>query len=734
MLPIRKNTLPGALLVLVAATRGASAVPNVTQVIDGLPQVIAPQQIIVQCNPALLPLLCTTALDTVGAVVAMVGQTAFDLAVLPDGVSLQGALDTLRALPGISSAEPNRILIGSSAYPQTWNFPAMDAPGDGTLLPASTTSASANAPVVAVLDTGIAYRADWWGMYARAPAFDATQFAPGWDFVNGDAFPDDDNGHGTAMATIIAGSATFSSAAIPYVGPAAGAILMPVKVLDADNQGTEFWLEEGIRYAVQSGANVINLSLDFARNYVPGAGLRDAMALARDSNVVIVAASGNTGGRVLYPAAFPDVISVGAFALNEESDYSVTWYSNSGEALDLVAPGGMPGQDVNQDGLWDGVLAQSFPPGQPSQISWWLFAGTSPATAHASAAAAALIGNGVNPGTVRPLLQATAGDMRTGGWDRKSGSGRVQASTAIASASAFVSPAPLYADAVAALRSDGRAAAAVMIATADGTGVSDAEVHVRWRGAAPGAQTAVTDGQGIARFVSPWPSSSGKLFVIEVPRVIHGGAAQRPRAFARSDGGFNTLWLSVSLDLSPSLSSLSLSSLSLSGLLGSSTSSVDGMTIWGYGYSNGVGLASGTTGSGLASGTTGSTGGGSDASYPLTTGIEACPLALPLYSYGWLSTAASWSLFSGASLASGYSIRLVDSSWVLTPGAAALDSGELGRICGVSISLVKPLSSNYFWSGTLYAAGVGPQPSGLGVGDNARFWAEAMNAERSTAP
>ena len=748
MPPLRKSAVSAAVLVLVTLTRGATAVPHVTQVIDGLPQVIAPQQMIVSCDPAVLPDLCAAALNTVGAIVAVVGQAAFNLAILPDGVDLQGALDTLRGLPGISSAEPNRILIGSSAYPQTWNFPAMDAPGDATLLPASTTSASANAPVVAVLDTGIAYRADWWGMYARAPAFDATQFAPGWDFVNGDAYPDDDNGHGTAMATIIAGSATFSSAAIPYVGPAAGAILMPVKVLDADNQGTEFWLEEGIRYAVQSGANVINLSLDFARNYVPGAGLRDAMALARDSNVVIVAASGNTGGRVLYPAAFPDVISVGAFALNEESGYSVTWYSNSGEALDLVAPGGMPGQDVNQDGLWDGVLAQSFPPGQPSQISWWLFAGTSPATAHASAAAAALIGNGVNPGTVRPLLQATAGDMRTGGWDRKSGSGRVQASTAIASASAFVSPAPLYADAVAALRSDGRAAAAVMIATVDGTGVSDAEVHVRWRGAAPGAQTAVTDGQGIARFVSPWPSSSRNLFVIEVPRVIYGGAAQRPRAFARSSGGFNTLLLSVSLDpslslsslslSSLSLSSLSLSSLSLSGLLGSSTSSVDGMTIWGYGDSEGVGLASGTTGSGLASGTTGSDGQGqnqdSSATYPLTTGVEGCLLALPLYSYGWLSMAASSALFSGAFLSSGYSIRLVDSSWVLAPGAAALDSGELGRICGVSTSLVTPLSSDYFWSGTLYTAGVGPQPSGLGIGDNARFWAEAMNTEGSTAP
>jgi Subtilase family len=754
MPPFRKNAVAAAVLVLVAVTRGAPAVTSVTQVIDGLPQVIAPQQIIAGCDPALPPVLCvstlTSALNTVGAGLAVLGQATFGLAILPDGVGLQGALDTLRGLPAIASAEPNRILIGSTAYPQTWNFPAMDAPGDATLLPARPSApvvlgpASPNAPVVAVLDTGIAYRDDLLGAHRQAPAFAATQFWPGWDFVNGDAFPDDDNGHGTAMASIIAGSASFSSAAIPYVGPAAGAILLPVKVLDAYNQGTEFWLEEGIRYAVYSGASVINLSLDFARNYVPGAGLRDALALARDNNVVIVAASGNTGGRVLYPAAFPDVISVGAIALDAVTGYSVTSYSNSGEALDLVAPGGMPGQDVNQDGLWDGVLAESFPRGQPSQIGWWLFAGTSPAAAHATAAAAALIGNGVNPGTVRPLLQATAGDMRTSGWDRRSGSGRVQAATAISSASAFVSPAPLYADAVAALRSDGRAAGAVMIATASGEGVSNAEVHVRWRGAASGAQTAVTDAQGIARFVSPWPSSSRKLFVIEVPRVINGGAAQRPRAFARSSGGFNTL--SVSLNLS----------LSLSSLLGSSTSSIDGMTIWGYGYSEGVGLASGTTGSGLASGTTGSglasgtTGSGlasgttgsndqgqdqgSSTSYPLTTGVEGCPLALPLYSYEWSSTTASSALFSGASLSSGYSIRLVDSSWVLTPGAAAFNSRELGRICGVSAALVQPLSSDYFWSGTLYEAGVGPQPPGLGIGDNARFWADVMNTDGSTAP
>src|SRR5262249_46563764 len=260
-------------------------------------------------------------------------------------------------------------------------------------------------PIVAVLDSGVAYedRTDLLsGTYAQAPALGATRFAQGWDFVNDDAHPDDDNGHGTGMATIIAGSGSFSG--IPAVGPAAGATLLPIKVLDANNQGTEFWLEEGIRYAITSGASVINLSLDFARNYVSGGGLRDAMAEARAAGVLIVAASGNTRTPVLYPAPFPHPPPLGGFPLHPPPRVALPWYSNGGEALDLVAPGGLPDHDVNQDGLWDGVLAQSFPQGTPSQIGWWLFAGTSPAAAQASAAAAALIGNGVDPGAVRPLL------------------------------------------------------------------------------------------------------------------------------------------------------------------------------------------------------------------------------------------------------------------------------------------------------------------------------------------
>src|SRR5205823_5920236 len=129
----------------------------------------------------------------------------------------------------------------------------------------------------------------------QAPVLAGTPLVQGWDFVTGSPCPHDENGHGTAMTAIIVGQGAFSSAAIPYFGAAAGASIMPVRVLDASNTGTEFWLQEGIRYAVRMGAQVINLSLDFARNYTPGASLRDAIALARAYGVLIVAASGNTG-------------------------------------------------------------------------------------------------------------------------------------------------------------------------------------------------------------------------------------------------------------------------------------------------------------------------------------------------------------------------------------------------------------------------------------------------------
>jgi len=343
----------------------------------------------------------------------------------------------------------------------------------------------------------------------------------------------------------------------------------------------------------------------------------------------------------------------------------------------------------------------------------------------------------VAPQAVRPLLQSTAARMSSAAWDPVSGAGRVQASSAIAQASAYVPPAPLYADVVAALRADGRAAGAVMVTDANGNGVSNVEVHARWRGAAAASQTAVTDWSGIARFVSPSPASSRKLFLLEASRLVRNGVPQRPRAVARASSGFNSLFLT----------------LNLSGLLSGTTTSTDGLGLWGYGFSQalgiasgttgsgiasgttGSGIASGTTGSGVASGTTGSTGtGSSTAPYPLSTGIAGCTMTLPLYSYGSLSFTVSQAFFSGAFLASGYSIRTIDSSWVLAPGAAALDAKEVTSICGTSALTAKSLSSGYFSSGTLYFGGSASAPAGMGAGDNARFWAEVLNAELASLP
>src|SRR5712692_4500813 len=132
---------PRTLIPIVAALLAGPVQSTTTtiQIIDGLPQVIAPQQVIVRCSPGLLG-LCTTALNSVGAIVGGLGLGNFQLALLPPNTPLQPVLDLLRATLGIASAEPNRILIGSTVYPQTWEFPAANAPGDHSLMPAPLSS------------------------------------------------------------------------------------------------------------------------------------------------------------------------------------------------------------------------------------------------------------------------------------------------------------------------------------------------------------------------------------------------------------------------------------------------------------------------------------------------------------------------------------------------------------------------------------------------------------------
>src|SRR6202012_5073424 len=107
-------------------------------------------------------------------------------------------------------------------------------------------------------DTGVAYRN--WKSFKKSPDFTSTQFVDPYDFVAGDAFPLDREGHGTFVAGMIA-EATNNRFGL--TGLAYGAKIMPVRVLDADGNGDSRTIARGIRYAVKHGAKVINLSLEF---------------------------------------------------------------------------------------------------------------------------------------------------------------------------------------------------------------------------------------------------------------------------------------------------------------------------------------------------------------------------------------------------------------------------------------------------------------------------------------
>ncbi|MGX9136045.1 S8 family serine peptidase [Rummeliibacillus sp. JY-2-4R] len=185
--------------------------------------------------------------------------------------------------------------------------------------------------LIAVVDTGVDYnladlkkrvRTDLGKNFVDQPEVDdngAEKVVP----------PLDDNGHGTHVSGIIAAQSNnhYSIAGINQ-----NAKIMPVKVLDASGSGDTETIAYGIKYAVDHGAKVINLSLGGSYSRV----LEYALKYAASKNVVVVAASGNDGTHgIAYPASSQYAISVGATnTLDIVSDYS-----NYGAKLDLVAPG-----------------------------------------------------------------------------------------------------------------------------------------------------------------------------------------------------------------------------------------------------------------------------------------------------------------------------------------------------------------------------------------------------------
>ena len=278
-----------------------------------------------------------------------------------------------------------------------WHLAKIQAPA------AWDVSTGSSSVVVAVVDTGV---------NASHPDMVGKVLAGGYDFVANDTDPTDENGHGTAVAGTIAPASNNS---VGVAGVAWGNPILPIRVLDANGSGNYSAICNGIIYAADHGAKVINLSFGGTASSLA---LQNAINYAWSKQCVIVAAAGNSGNNVpFYPAACTNVISVSA---TNSADARPTW-SNFGSYVDVSAPGldVLTLYGADQYAVWSGT---SF---------------SSPVTAGVVALMASANSNLTNA-QLADLLIKNCDDIGTAGYDVYFGNGRVNAFRAVTAAKAFV--------------------------------------------------------------------------------------------------------------------------------------------------------------------------------------------------------------------------------------------------------------------------------------------------------
>jgi len=237
----------------------------------------------------------------------------------------------LSAHPLIAYAEPDYVvrafIVPNDTYyaEYQWNLRHINADE------AWNTTTGNSDVVIAVVDTGVDL---------THPDL-AGKIVAGYDFVNDDDVPSDDEGHGTHVASIAAAVTNNSEG---LAGVSWGARIMPVKVLDADGNGFVSDVADGIRWAADQGADIINLSLGTSEASFT---LQDAVNYAYNAGALLVAAAGNQyqeGNPTTYPAAYDHVLAVAA---TDDHDNHAS-YSNSGSYVDVAAPGGDPAGDYDE--------------------------------------------------------------------------------------------------------------------------------------------------------------------------------------------------------------------------------------------------------------------------------------------------------------------------------------------------------------------------------------------------
>jgi thermitase len=308
----------------------------------------------------------------------------------------------------VADQELNDPLFSSDPYTGRgqWNMRVIGMPDAWRL------EGGSRAVIVAVVDTGVFY---------RHRELQSSYKAGGYDWVNDDADPDDDYGHGSWVAGIIAAETGNGYG----VAGMARVSIIAEKVLNNRGTGTVADLASGITHAADLGADIINLSLGL---YSYSETLKRAVDYAYGRGCLLVAAAGNMGtSQPHYPAAFENVIAV-ASTYGEPDDVRAP-YSNYGSWIALSAPGGYDrnGDGVPQTGEYWIISTDN------RQDSYRLGTGTSASTPHVSGLAALVKSH--NPKAtnleIQRLMESTAQDKGAPGRDEYYGYGRIDSYRAL---------------------------------------------------------------------------------------------------------------------------------------------------------------------------------------------------------------------------------------------------------------------------------------------------------------
>jgi subtilisin family serine protease len=231
---------------------------------------------------------------------------------------LDGTLSTLRHSPSVLYAEYDGIMQAADTIPNDPSWPSQSSQVHLRTPQAWDYSTGASSVVIAVLDTGVD---------PTTPDLQGS-FVAGYDFVNNDADPSDDHGHGTMAAGV---AAARGNNGLGIAGYCWSCSIMPIKVMTAAGTGLQSTLATGITWATDHGARVISMSVSGGAYTT----LASAVKYAHSKGVVLVAAAGNNGNSTQsYPAAYPEVLG----AAGSNPDDTLNSYSNYGSWVKIAAP------------------------------------------------------------------------------------------------------------------------------------------------------------------------------------------------------------------------------------------------------------------------------------------------------------------------------------------------------------------------------------------------------------